>query len=382
MPQTAAVRIRRTLGRARRLAGRRADVVRSMIDRRRTGASDQPVAEPDRPLRIGLVGFFGWGNFGDELFLQAHIEQLSSLGDVHAINDMTRKPYFTRDVTEIVEQHDAFVIGGGDLVIPWQISELYWKRQYLDKPIFIVGVGVPTWKPSSERHVKRYREFFASPNVKMIVARDRESQEWIRIHLEPAIPVGCASDLVWALDPVAAVQRDRKTLGIVLRDRGNSNDDFSRVRELCDRAVQLDYDVVHIVLANKERGPDDLAVAQRFANPGEEIVVTESLTEQRRAIASCHMLASMKFHGTLVAAQQGVPAISLSSTDKTRNFLTAIDRRDLFSAYNAADLADRLPRHPARIAAETRAAHRASALGLYEELRSAIIRQCADDRVR
>ena len=33
-------------------------------------------------------------------------------------------------------------------------------------------------------------------------ARDVESQAWIEEHLQPAIPVGCAPDLVWAMDPI------------------------------------------------------------------------------------------------------------------------------------------------------------------------------------
>lgn len=359
--------------RSRRFAGDVATVARHGAERARHGWSS------GRPLDIGLVGFFGWGNFGDELFLRTHLQQLSELGTVAPVHDLTRKPYFSSGIDEVVERRDAFVIGGGDLIIPWQVSELYWRDEYLRKPVYVVGVGVPTWRESSDRALRRYREFLSSPNVRMITARDVESQRWIEANLSPSVPVGCAPDLVWAMptaDVPPAAAGAGKVFGVVLRARGKTEDDFSQVRRLCDRAIEYGYSIRHIVLANLERGPAEREIAERFALPGEELVATESLDEQILALATCDMVASMKFHGTLVAAMHGVPAVSLSSTDKTRNFLTAIDRRDLFSAFNAPDLPDRVPRVPARISPHTRSAYRQGALEAYDQLRRAIVSDC------
>jgi polysaccharide pyruvyl transferase WcaK-like protein len=45
--------------------------------------------------KIGLIGFFGWGNFGDELFLEVYKEYLGNDFDIEVIHDMDKKPYFS-----------------------------------------------------------------------------------------------------------------------------------------------------------------------------------------------------------------------------------------------------------------------------------------------
>ncbi len=360
----------------RRAASRRTTDGAATAGTAADGADHLEHVAPTEPVDIGLVGFFGWGNFGDELFLKVHQEQLTRLGSARVVHDITKKPYFSQGVDAAIEGFDAFVIGGGDLVIPWQISELYWRREYLRRPVFIVGVGVPTWKAASERHVNRYREYFQHPNVKVITARDIESKAWIEEHLQPSIPVECAPDLVWAMDPVEFEPAEDRVFGVILRARRNANDDFTQVRLACDRAEEYGYRIRHIVLANLERGPEDLAIAEAFAKPGEEVVFTESLDEQCAAIASCAMVASMKFHGTIVAALHGVPAVTLSSTDKTRNFIRAIDRHDLFSAYSKPDLHERVPRHPARISPQVREVYHREAIAFYDDLRTRIVDEC------
>lgn len=330
-----------------------------------------------RRPRVGLVGFFGWGNFGDELFLLAHRTFLSTVCDVVPINDLTVAPYFSKPIDDIVGAYDAFVIGGGDLIVPWQISKLYFRKEYLRKPVYIVGVGVPTWKESSEKVVDSYRKFFRSPSVRLITARDPESAQWIRTHLAPKAPVRYFPDLVCALDLPAAAQQSSPTFGLVLRQRKGGADDLSRVRALCDRARSLGYAVKHIVLGTGDVGRADLAVANGFRLADEPVVHSEDLNALCVALGSCHAIASMKFHGTVVATMYGVPSITLSSTDKNKNFLRIIDRMDLSSSYSAGDLPDRLPRYPARISAIVRNHLKEESGRTYEKLRQKIGRLSA-----
>ena len=325
--------------------------------------------------RIGLVGFFGWGNFGDELFLLAHRTFLSPACDVSAVNDLTVAPYFSRPIDEVVQEYDGFVIGGGDLIIPWQISQLYFRMEYLRKPVYVVGVGVPTWKEGTDKALKYYRKFFQSPSVKMIIARDRESAKWIRKNIAPSSPVRYFPDLVCALDLPPAAPAPTPTFGLVLRHRKGGEDDLSRVRALCDRARSMGYAIRHIVLGTGDVGKVDSAVANRFRREDEPVILSDDLNTLCEAIGSCHAIASMKFHGTVVATMYGVPSITLSSTDKNRNFLRIIERMDLSSAFSARDLPDRLPRYPAPISSIVRNHLKEEAGRAYEKLRHRIGRQ-------
>lgn len=300
-------------------------------------------------MKIGLVGFFGWGNFGDELFVAAHMQFLSHLGEVKPIHDIMKKPYFTRPVENVVEEFDALVIGGGDLIIPWTVSELYWKKEYLKKPVHVVGVGVPTWGGIKKDKIEIYRKFFQSPSVKTLIARDQKSADWINDNLEPNIPAIYHPDLVCAMELPPVEKSTDKILGVVLRHRKGGKDDLKQVRNICVRAKKFGYSIRLIVLGNMSTGKLDVVVAKEFAEDDEELIYTEDINEMCVAIGECSALTSMKFHGTIVAAMYGIPSYILSATDKNRNFAHMIERPDLITSIQDKKLFYRLPYNPAPI---------------------------------
>lgn len=304
---------------------------------------------------IGLVGFFGWGNFGDELFIETFKHWLGAEFNLKVLNDLTAKPYFSRPLDEVLKGVDAIVIGGGDLVMPWTVSELYWKTEYLRLPVCIVGVGVPTWKGSNAAAIERQATFFQHPNVRLIEARDRESAEWITKHLQPKIEVGASADIVFALPmPKATPPADKLLLGVVTRDRKGEPDDLTNIRALCDKADELGFGIRHLVLGVGDVGQRDLARAADLTVPNKETFVSESLWDLCRGIGECYALASMKFHGSVVAVSYGVPSLVLSPTDKSKNLMRMIERPELVSSIADKKLADRFSPFMARVPSTTR----------------------------
>ena len=93
--------------------------------------------------RLGLVGFYGWGNYGDELFIDAFREHLSPAVALTVVPQKKRRSRFLPPVAPSLRDLDAVLIGGGDLVVPWNLSTHYWDPRYLAKPVYIHGVGVP-----------------------------------------------------------------------------------------------------------------------------------------------------------------------------------------------------------------------------------------------
>lgn len=336
--------------RVRRVAGRTAR--RVAPDMALVGWPPEPPWTPSRQRprpRVGLVGFYGPGNYGDELFLDVFRRHLGDVADVEVIFESTTRPYFERPVREVVREYDAIVIGGGDLVIPWAQGDRYWLTDYLRRPVHVIGVGVPTWRPAKPKVVAELRAFLRHRNVSSIVARDPESAAWIRQHLRPRAPVASSADLVFAL-PLPPVERptDPPILGIVVRWR-EGGDDYTAVRALAARGREIGYRLRTIVLSTGEVRVRDERALDEVGLDDVERVASDDLDVLTRAIGECTMLVSHKFHGTVVATSYGIPSVSMSTTDKNRNLLRRLGRPDLLCAFDDPALPDRLARPPAPI---------------------------------
>lgn len=299
--------------------------------------------------KIALIGYFGWGNFGDELFLSMHHQMLSDTYDLFTANDLTKEPYFSFPMSELIEKSDAFLIGGGDLLNPLRVSPLYWKMEYLQKPVFIYGLGVPRQTFDRSKVIAHYKEFMQHPNCKLIVARDIESYTWIKNNIDPG------DKLAWYPDPVCALNRPpatppkEKTLGVVMREHRSLDPDMVPIQDLITQARGMGYKIKHLVLANMELGKGDLERAKMIASEGDEIFYSDSLDEMCQAISSCSILATIKFHGLIVATMYGIPSIAMSVTPKNLNFLRMIDRSEMAASYTNPNLKDHLPHYPAPI---------------------------------
>ena len=298
---------------------------------------------------------------------------LGPVADIDVVFDSATRPYFERPVRDVVRAHDAIVIGGGDLLISWATSDRYWLSDYLRRPVHVIGVGVPTWRPAKPRVVEELGDFLRHRNVRSIAARDEESADWIRKHLKPRVDVVSSADLVFAL-PLPNVERpaDPPILGIVVRWR-EGGDDYTAVRALAARGRELGYRLRTIVLstgdvrARDERALDELGLADV------ERIASDDLAVLTRAIGECTMLASHKFHGTVVAVSYGIPSISMSTTDKNRNLLRRLGRPDLVCAFDDPSLPDRLTRPPPPIDLAVRDAMAREAAASLETLRDRIL---------
>lgn len=330
---------------------------------------------------IGLVGFFGHGNYGDELFIDVFQQFLSARFDLRIIPDLERKPYFSRPVEDKVAEVDALVMGGGDLVQQWSTDPRYFNPTYLQKPFYVAGVGVPIYGGSTKHQEKphivaRLRRFFGNPNVRMIGMRDDFSADWIREKLEPAAPVTSEPDIVCSLElPPVSKPSGQPILGIVTRQRRvDTPDDYARLEELAEHAKRRGFRIRHIVLGTGSVGERDFANAPALNVENKEVVHSEDLTALTRAIGECTVLASMKFHGTVVATMYGVPSIVLVPTNKNRNFMARIGRSELVARHDSDKLIEIFGlRGPEPIDPEQVAMLRTRSTAFMEHLRDQLI---------
>jgi len=324
----------------------------------------------DHPT-VGMVGFYGWGNYGDELFEVAFRQHLGSAVDLERVL-VPGERLAGRGIRRRILEADAVLLGGGDIVVPWQETR-YWKPIFLRRPVFLAGVGVPTYRDPAPEAMAALRRFLRDPNVRSIGTRDAESGAWIRERIAPVAEVTVAPDLVCAVElPPASPPKGERILGIAVRRR-EQPDDLSHVRALAQRAVELGYRIRRIVLATGSTRRNDLEAIAGLGLEGTELVSTDDLDAISRAIGECSVLASMKFHGLVVATMYGVPTLAMMPTTKTKNFLRDLGRPDLLTSFSAPDLPSKLQREMARIDPEAIGRLRGGARASLAHLRESIL---------
>jgi polysaccharide pyruvyl transferase WcaK-like protein len=167
--------------------------------------------------------------------------------------------------------------------------------------------------------------------------------------------------------------------GLVTRKQKPGSIGWKNVANLCDRAKMLGYRLRLIILGTGPVGEEDREGAKEFEYPGLEVVTSEDVNDLTRAIGECTVLASMKFHGCVVAFMYGVPTIGLITTDKFRNFYKLTERPELLGHHRHTDLDKRLSFYQARIPGSTIRELRGGASAGLERLRAKMLRDLSGD---
>jgi len=253
----------------------------------------------------------------------------------------------------------------------------YWKPILLSRPVFVAGLGVPTWGGTEPDVVDRLRQFFGHRNLRAIATRDEGSAAWIRDNLDPKVPVRVTPDLVCSL-ALPPVQRPAgpPIFGVAVRRR-QTPDDLTQVRRLCERAISMGYRLRRIILATGHVREQDVEATAGLGFEDTELISSNDLDEISRAIGECGVMASMKFHGVVVATMYGVTPIAMMPTRKTRNFIAEIGRPELLTHFADEDLPERLLREMPPIPQGVRDRLRIGATAYLRDLRADILATAA-----
>jgi polysaccharide pyruvyl transferase WcaK-like protein len=305
-----------------------------------------------KKLKFGLCGFYGYGNFGDELFYWVFEQYLGDIIEFEVVHENLYKPYFNQSIEERIKDYDALIIGGGDIVQPWGIDERYFSQHFRHKKMYVCGVGVPIRVNSKELHkewiIDKYKNIFQSKNMQFVHARDKQSKDWIENYLEPKVNVRLAPDIVCSLD-MPQINKKEKTLGIITRYRPVDDlDDYTKLEELAQYAQSKGWTIRQIILGSDNVGMRDFENSFNFKVEKKEVIYTQSLSEMVKEVGMCTAIASMKFHGTVVATMQGVPSIVLIPTSKNRNFMRRVGLDNQLSKFDSDQLINifnQLPSH-------------------------------------
>jgi polysaccharide pyruvyl transferase WcaK-like protein len=253
------------------------------------------------PKRIGNIGFFKFQNCGDELFNRVFNTFLYPY-HFEKINHIELKKDF--DVTD----YEAFVIGGGDLIDPKQSKPHYLDFKLLERPTFVCGIGVHNQTNMNENttlHLKRFSKL-----ASFISVRDHESQK----ALAHITPIDVYPDLVFSLDMPYRIPKERKKLGIILRELGQSgyelNDDM-----IADLSSQFECETHVISMRKLDR---EYQLAKKHFIGKKDITYHPYTTPDQviDAISQCDMIISLRYHGVILSAMMGKPVLGIDVSDK------------------------------------------------------------------
>ncbi|MFW7381308.1 MAG: polysaccharide pyruvyl transferase family protein [Oligoflexus sp.] len=270
--------------------------------------------------------------------------------DLEVVHDQLESPYFSNSALGKLRDYDGFLIGGGDLVNPNAVSALYWREEYLEKPVFVHSIGCPNLKVKKSNALNYFKNFFSNYSIKHVCLRDVESKQYFDTIVKPSIETITYPDAVFAMNiPVVKRERKSKVLGVVLRSHQSLVGGYDQVRKAVNEAKSLGYTARVIVAAFGKLGEGDLAVSKEFADTDEDVVYSNDLMELCESLGECSLIISMKFHAVVVGSMYSVPVIQLSSTQKNRNLFRYMQRPDLLGNYHDTELYRKIPPTPAPI---------------------------------
>ncbi|MCD6413489.1 MAG: polysaccharide pyruvyl transferase family protein [Elusimicrobia bacterium] len=271
------------------------------------------------------AGYFGYGNFGDELILDIFRQRLKNF-EIAVLPKMAKHPAKT---LFYILSSDAVVFPGGS-VFQDETSignVLFWCYVVLaarisGKPVFLLDQGFELKKKLSVFLVKTILK-----NASMISTRDKSSLKLLRkLGLNP---VESADAAFRAEIPREKPNYPPKKIGII--PRGNFAQWEKILSKIPKKFPGSDFEIAAV-------SPQDKKIAEKISKKisnGEKIKKIRRLDEMSRFLKNTDLLIAAPFHAVLCAAASGTPFIAVGYSAKIEKFLaeTGLENR----------LAERMP---------------------------------------
>ncbi|MEA2082349.1 MAG: polysaccharide pyruvyl transferase family protein [Elusimicrobiota bacterium] len=263
--------------------------------------------------KIFAAGYFGYGNFGDELILDIFTKRMRGFRVTHVKHMKTRLFSALKEIANC----DAVVFPGGS-VLQDESSSLslffytlvIFTASLLGKPVFMLDSGFEVRRPLNKKLLRTTLK-----NTSFISVRDNTSFALLRsLGLKPFKSADCA----FSLKPFTPEQVfPPKMIGVIPRGKNTLTE---KALKLCKKnwpVAKFKFAVLN---------PKDLPRAEQLA--GKHVPVIKSLAHAENFFGSCDFFVLAPYHSLVLAVSSGVNFTAVAYSEKVTNFLTDTRMRD------------------------------------------------------
>lgn len=283
---------------------------------------------------IGLVGYYGFNNYGDDIFLEIWRDKLGS----HRAMAIT--PYDNLDT------FDKIIIGGGDLIWANAFNNNYFNERWFEngRKVYVYGIGVADIenKVFSDVNVfNLYKNFLSRVNY--ISTRDKESATWLKEVFN--VDAKWVEDIAWNYESKISEPKGKDEVGITYRRNSVycTEDMVSLSLSLIERGknlklIPLQNGYVNTRMLNQ--GIYD-EVARDIGYPSINTIPLYYDTQHKYSyIRSCNYYITCAFHGLITALKERIPVICLDHSTKFKQLLLRVQMYE--TLINKVDLYDKV----------------------------------------
>jgi len=292
-------------------------------------------------MRIEVVGFYGWGNTGDEGILRAIMDSLGpgnayvistslpfNLWDHYVKNHLDPRVLEVRSLQDVRTDYDALILGGGKLPFGYGWMQVL-NALSREKPVMNYGVGYRFDQVYSERLKPLYRDFLS--HFQAITVRDPESFSFLE-------SIGVQSSFYLSMCPAINLEEllvpscPEGKIVVCPRYEDNPVNNLPQTEWIVDHLKDdrpSDIILVPFAPRNMEEVDVDLALCKEISRRlgGVEIFYTDGFSPRKvkYLISKSSHVISARYHGLLWASAHGIPfeapTPTLNVHPKLRGFL-------------------------------------------------------------
>jgi polysaccharide pyruvyl transferase CsaB len=284
-------------------------------------------------MKVFLIGYYGYNNYGDELLLSSITEWFSTQGffDVKVLSynaSETERVYRVKGVSRSkglglirhIATTDVVIVGGGSILQDTTSSKsLYYYMGILGlaklfgKSVYLLGNG---FGPVTKNINKQLLTLLV-PRFDGVITRDAQAYEAFRKFKPKRIHSGV--DCVFLKD----VQRDTSSLenspyvAISLRPWRDDKNTLDRASVIVDTLKNLGYRSVLVPM----KEPDDRLLGDKLIALRPDV---QQIANNEEALEACfrhaHFTIGMRLHALIITALYAKPFIALSYDPKVTAF--------------------------------------------------------------
>ena len=284
----------------------------------------------EHPLKIALCGYYGHGNFGDEIILKTVLERIGKVNPRAKTEILyPQKPLLC---LQNLWRADLFIFGGGSLLqnttssasLLWYLGVIRAASLLCRRRIMLANGFGPIVDCRIPRKVLLGELASAINTFNFISARDGESQSELKkllpnrkIHLvpDPALLEFAKLDKKSLKCPQTLERTDFFVFSPHSRGLKNAHVSPKNLAEAL-RYLSMEHHARAVIMVLNKN--EDLELAGRIKKElaDVKIVVPKSVTDAARYYGKAKFIISQRYHGAMLGAVLGVPVLALSRDPK------------------------------------------------------------------